>query len=155
MIPATETNLWRSLTSAFKLYDVNATRIETGSTKVGVGDVTYVVTDGDAGWLELKAAVYPSKPSTSSRVNRRLTIEQFVWLAQHDNPKKFRRSYVLVGLAGERSWSYILLEPAASRGLIDDKGHVFRNLEEWSALPGARFFEDAESVAKFLISKKI
>jgi hypothetical protein len=107
---STEQRLWQVVKKQTdKLPAVTYTRIETGTID-GVSDIEYVAPPW-CGWIELKTARMPRAGKPFS-LQSDFTLLQCDWLLRHHVLSQRLRSWVLLGVVGQRTWKEFVLFPA-------------------------------------------
>lgn len=109
----TEQHLWHALRDAVRVVEgARFTRFE-NALEVGVSDVEYVLRPWH-GWVELKVSA-TVREASPLRFGHELTAEQCSWLLAHHYPRRYLRSWVLVGMYGRGlGWKGFMLLPATS-----------------------------------------
>jgi hypothetical protein len=141
---ATETKMWERLknTAAKVFPSFQLTRIES-DTGLGISDVEYVA-DNWNGWIELKVTTVV-RPSSRIALHCPFTMHQYIWLATHTRHNRFRRSWLLIGRAGDRAWKEWLLVPSdQSIRLCNTRPEI--TLQDTYDLPGVHRCKNPQGV---------
>lgn len=143
----TERQLWQTFYRALdrRLLRGGAWRFEV-LTQTGVSDVEYVLC-GWHGWIELKVSTTRDEDAPL-RFGSPFTVEQCTWLLAHHDPRRFLRSWLLIGFGAGARWRQLLLVPAPDSILLLRPATTLRMLRERSA----RAYSDMSLVIRCLVS---
>lgn len=122
-----ENQLWAALRAVRTMPETHQplklTRIETGTTALGVSDVEYVSDDWN-GWVELKTSASWRLDATL-RLRHPFDMQQLAWLASHHDVRRGLRSWLLIGVEKGKRWEkFLLLPPAAAVKVVAGRAPI-------------------------------